>query len=1253
MTKRLIIMLFTIIVSSATELFSQHGILRFEHLTVDDGLSQNTVFGIVKDKYGFMWFGTWEGICRYDGYKFTIFRADESNSKALINNRVNQVLKDSLQNIWVTTSDARVVCKYNYETEDFTRFPIDKVKKYILDSLKHVRAFYRFNAQNKTYSWSILKQNSGLKQIENKTGAQWIYKTESSYRWSLNDDQITDIYLDDHDILWVGTQNGGVNKADTRSKPFSFYSSANNSNTVIKNVVRAICMDQSGNLWIGTENQGILKINRRKNTITYYINNPQNNNSLINNNIRQIYSDRHGYLWFGTKGGLDRFDAHSNRFYHYTRKSAKPIPNNWVFWIMEDHSGYLWIGTFNGIAKYNRKEDCFLAFDPQKTLNNKSVRVILEDRNNKLWVATEGGGITKFTRDSSAGFNEKLTPTHYTYSATNPNSLINNQVLAMLEDKDGYLWIGTNSGLCRFDQIKGEFTRLSVKNGLPDDLIMGILNDNHGHIWISHKKGISRIHTKNFALRNFDAHDGLQGNEFSQNAFFRNKTTGEMFFGGINGFNSFFPDSIKENPFLPKVIFTGLQISNNPVEINQEINGRIILHKSLLLTKEITLTYWDKSFSVEFAALHYSNSKGNNYKYKLENFDKNWITSDASDRKASYSDLPANTYYLKVLASNSDGLWSIDPAVLKITILPPWWLRWWAYLLYLTIIGLIILFSYQYIKSKIQFRNQLVLERLKAEKEKELAQLKMQFFTNVSHEFRTPLSLIIDPLEQLISENVPPPKAKNYYKLMYRSAQRLLNLINQLLDFRKIESGNLPLKISFQDVVPFLKNIAEAFDFHASQRKIHFTFNTTLQSFQLGFDPQKLDKIVYNLVSNAFKYIADQGEITIELSQVHTEPDENGFEEFIMIGVKDNGIGIPAQSKDMIFNVFYQVDNDGNKNQGTGIGLALTKELIKLHKGSITVVSEIGKGSHFRVFLPVLPRSEDTGNSTGFGQQKNTLIDDVEQIAEDMPAQLQIESNEPDQSFQPLLLIVDDNIDVRSYLKENLTEYYQIIESSNGLDGLLKAIELVPDLIISDIMMPGMDGIELCRKLKTDEHTSHIPIILLTAHQSDEYKIEGYETGADAYITKPFSSAVLLTRIKNLLESRHRLRQLFNKGTSLELKKIAINVTDEAFMNKALKLIEENMSETNFDTDMLANNLKMSRSQLYRKIKALTDQTVHDFITTFRMNKAAELLLSGELSISEVAYKVGFTLPTNFTRSFVKQFGETPSRYLESFRKST
>jgi ligand-binding sensor domain-containing protein/AraC-like DNA-binding protein len=661
--------------------------LKFDHLTTDDGLSQNSIYGIVKDKYGFMWFGTWEGVCRFDGYRFIVFRADENNERAITNNRINRIVKDSQQNIWILTADGRNICRYNYDTEDFSRFPPDKVAKNVLDSLHREHFPGLLHAENKLYSWRIIASDGGLSERNKQTGIARTYNAVKFNRWSFNDNNITDLYLDDHDIFWVGTLNGGIQKADTRPKPFRYYYSTPNLRTgIVDNVVKAICQDRAGNIWIGTSNKGVTRLDRTRTIFTHFQHSSSNANSIVSNEIRSIYCDKAGYLWIGTKRGLDRLDPSIPKFYHYSVDGRYPIPHNWVFDVMEDHLGNLWIATFNGIAKYNRGKDSFTGFDAMTTLKNRSARTVIEDRNHKLWVGTEGGGITCLSRDFSEGLEEKLTSVHYTYSASNTNSLINNQVLALLEDKEGMIWIGTNGGLCRLNPSKGIFTRFSIKNGLPDDLIMGLLTDKLGNIWVSHKKGLTCICTKNFTMRNFDLHDGLQGKEFNQNAYYCDKGSGEMFFGGANGFNSFFPDSLTSNPFLPKVVLTGLEVMNQPVKINQSVNGRVILKKSMVMTDTIVFDYQNSSFAVEFAALHYSNPNKNKYRYRLAGLDTCWIATDASNRKASYSNLSPGKYQLQVMGSNCDGLWNPTPAKLTIVILAPWWRTGWVYAFYLAII---------------------------------------------------------------------------------------------------------------------------------------------------------------------------------------------------------------------------------------------------------------------------------------------------------------------------------------------------------------------------------------------------------------------------------------------------------------------------------------------------------------------------------------------------------------------------------------
>lgn len=1245
--------LLLLLVVTQVPLFAQNTPLRFQHLTVEDGLPQNTIQGIAQDKYGFMWFGTWNGLCKYNGYTFTTYQKDAKRKNSIPDNRIHMLFKDSSQHIWISFSNTRAICRYNYETDDFTRYVRDKVAQYIRDSLYRPTRHSNLKVLTNEYTWEIDPVTKLLAQTHHTTGQQRIYKTDPLNPWALNDEYAEFLFLDKGQNLWVGTYTIGINKADTQQKPFGHYNKKyQDTNSLIDNIVRTICEDKQGNIWVGTRNKGVSMIDRANNRYTHYTHNKKDSlNSLISDNIRKIYCDRFGEIWIGTKEGLTRFDPQRNRFYSYSYRGRNKIPSDWIYAITEDSRGYLWIGTRQGLAKYDRQKDRFYAYDPKSTLSGSFVRVIFEDKKKNLWVATEGGGLTKIRRDSSTGFEEKLYPTRFVNNPQDSNSLSSNAVFSMLEDEKGIIWIGTNNGLNRFDPQKNEFTLFSSKDGLPDILIMGILSDGKGHIWISHKKGLTRLDTKTYAMKQYTLREGLQSNEFSEDAYYRSKKTGEMFFGGVNGFNAFFPDRIQDNPYPPdNVFFTDLKILNMPVGINESVNENIILTQPLYLTKEITLTHKDKSIAIEFAALHYANPQGNIYAYMLEGFDKDWIYTNGSNRVASYSNLDPKAYVLKVKAANSDGVWNPIPATLKITVLPPFWKTMQAYVLYWLLFGGLLFLLYQYVVGREKMKNQLLLERIKAEKIEEINQLKLQFFTSISHEFRTPLSLIIDPLEKLLAEEVSPTQAKRYYTIMAASASRLLKLITQLLDFRKSESGHLTLEASYGDIVLFTKAIADTFQLHAEKRSIRFSFEATLPSIIAPFDPDKLDKIIYNLLSNAFKYTPNQGEIRIQLALMAKDTDERGALEVVTIRVEDSGIGIGQNAIDKIFDVFYQVEgNQAYEGEGTGIGLALTKELVKLHTGEITVESEVGRGTCFTVSLPLRNKPLDaspilTGN---LNDPKRAF---PRTFSADEP-EANSEEEYAENGEQALILLVEDNEEIRNYIENELKHTYQVVLATDGMAGFDKAAELMPTLIISDIMMPKMDGIELCKKLKTDERTSHIPVILLTARQSTEYKIEGYETGADAYITKPFSTAVLMARIKNLIDSRRALRERYGKSIIFDPKECEINVTDEAFINRARKIVEENLSNVGFDGEAFADNLKISRTQAYKKIKALTNQTVHDFITTIKLNKAAELLLAGELSIAQVAYEVGYTEPTNFRRSFVKQFGQTPKNYILSVKE--
>jgi ligand-binding sensor domain-containing protein/AraC-like DNA-binding protein len=663
---------------------AQENPLKFHHITVDEGLSQNTIHGIVRDKYGFMWFGTWEGISRYDGYKFDTFRANEMDPNSLPNNRINYLFADSNQNIWISAGENEICC-YNYDTENFTRIRKEKVPSYIIKNLSR-NSYSRKNVRNNRFMWQI--KNSTLLQTDITNSKQICYTKDPFDEWSINDNMLTDLYIDKNGILWLGTENGGINCADTHAKPFENYSySPVSKNSLIDNVIRAICKDQKGNIWIGTQSKGITLFNPNQPVYKHIEKNKLNSNTIISNEIRSLYADDNGFVWIGTKDGLTRYDTKTGQCKNYTSKGTNKIPNDWVFYIMEDHNKHLWIATFNGIAKYNRKDEQFYAYNPDLFLKSKKVRVILEDHKYNFWIATEGGGISLVKRDSANGFHEKLTPIKYYISSSSKKNLLENStVLAMTEDENGILWVGTNNGLYQITPATLQVNKINL-TGFPDNLIMGIVSDYHGFIWVSHKKGLTQINIKNLNYRNFTKADGLQSNEFNQNAYYRDSQSGRVYFGGISGLTAFFPNQIKDNPFYPQILITSLQINNKPVTVHQKIQGRIILEKSLLLTKNIELVYSCNNFTIGFTALHYSNPVENKYQYQLEGYDKNWINSTAAQRSASYSDISSGIYTFKVRAANPDGVWNPLPATLIIKILPPWWRSFWAISIYIIIMA--------------------------------------------------------------------------------------------------------------------------------------------------------------------------------------------------------------------------------------------------------------------------------------------------------------------------------------------------------------------------------------------------------------------------------------------------------------------------------------------------------------------------------------------------------------------------------------
>jgi signal transduction histidine kinase/DNA-binding response OmpR family regulator len=772
-------------------------------------------------------------------------------------------------------------------------------------------------------------------------------------------------------------------------------------------------------------------------------------------------------------------------------------------------------------------------------------------------------------------------------------------------------------------------------------------------------------------FKNYDVNDGLQSNEFNWHAHHLSRS-GEMFFGGINGLNSFFPAAIQDNPHVPPVVFTGFQIFNRPVSFKEKKSP---LSAPIAAAEAITLSHEQNVFSFEFAALDYADPAKNRYRYKMENFDRDW-RDNGTRRMVTYTNLSPGEYVLRVQGANNDGVWNQTGAAIRIIITPPWWRTWWAYTLYAALFVAIMHSLRRYEMSRQRLKHQVEIERLQAEQQQletarlqELDRMKSRFFANISHEFRTPLTLILGPAEQL-EEEVAGARAKEKLDTIRKNAQRLLRLINQLLDLSKLESGKMQLRAAPGDLVEFLRGLTFSFAALAERKRIALRFEARSEKLLAYFDRDKMEKIFSNLLSNAIKFTPEGGVVILDcgfeisdsaipdLGLRHADSKDPAIQnpKSAIINVKDTGIGIPADKLARVFDRFYQVDTSSTREyEGTGIGLALVKELVELHHGTVSVASAVGKGSTFTVRLPlgkdhlapeeVLEISEQYSVTS---EQLSVISDQSPVTSNEQPATSDESerSGDPALAGQPaLILLVEDHAEMRRFVRNELEPNYRVLEAGDGEAGWQQAIEAIPDLVISDVMMPKMNGFELCRRLKSDERTSHVPVILLTAKADQPDKLAGLETGADDYLAKPFDSQELLARVKNLIAPRRALRERFKSQVVLKPSEIAITSVDEAFLKKVMAAVEKHLAEEEFDVETLCREVGISRPQLHRKLTALTGRAANELIRTMRLQRAADLLAKNAGTIAEIAYMVGFSSQGYFTKCFQEQYGLTPREY--------
>lgn len=960
---------------------------------------------------------------------------------------------------------------------------------------------------------------------------------------------------------------------------------------------------------------------------------------ISHNNIKCLYLSEENKLWIGTSGkGINIFDIHQQKIQTLRHEKDNPnsIISDWVYSIVDDHKGSIWIGTYgHGLDRLNQQTGKITHYnknDDSLGISSNSIRYMLVDSKDQLWIGTSKG-LCRYI-DTSNTFDRFFAYEHDT------TTLLSDDIYCIYEDMKGRIWVGTyGGGLNMLNDDYQTFTRYTVEDGLPGHIVYGILEDNSGFLWISTNNGLTRFDPAKSLFRNFDSDDGLPGDEYNYNSFLKT-SQGELFFGGKNGLISFNPNQITINSHIPNVVFTGLKLFNEPVDINDDSG---LLKKQLNETSAIVLKHYQDIITFKFSSLNYINPLKNRYAYRLRGLSESWTETQLPE--ATFMNLHSGNYTLEVKASNNDGLWNEDPIVLGIHVLPPPWKTIWAYLLYFTILSGIIYWIFRFQKSRTNLKHQFDLNQLQMDRQTELHQLKLKYFTNISHEIRTPLTLLITPLENLLKSYKEDQNLYNQLIGLRNNADRLLRLVNQLMDFRKQETGKLELKQAEGNIIKFIAEISLAFQEEAKRRNVTLSFNPHQESVVIWYDRNELEKVIFNLLSNAFKFTDEGGTISIDTER--TEIDVLGKStEAIKIKITNSGKGIPEDKLPMIFDRFYQVEKQGLTEYGSGIGLALSKGIVELHKGTISVESRSKDENQdgYASFTVILPHGNnhitEKNRLPYFKNSESIEVYNFLNEKEDRIETVQTDFHEAN------ILVVEDNSEIRALICQALEPFYTVTEAENGEIAWEIASETIPDLVISDVLMPVMDGLELCQKIKSDYRTNHIPVILLTARTALIHKVSGLQTGADEYIVKPFNMQILMLRIQNLIQLRKRLQEKYSTVLNFLPEQISEESSpDEVFLKHTAEIIELQLMNSQFSVIKLAEEIGMSQSVLYRKIKAITNLSPNEFIRKIRLNKAAQILLSEEAKVAEVGYRVGFNDPKYFSQTFKRQFDLTPSEF--------
>ncbi len=1191
-------------------------------------LSSTNITSLIEDKNDALWICTAKKIDFFDKDSKALksFDYPEHGAPDMVKNYTTKLFEDKDGNIWLGYFGG--LAFFNRVTKTF--------EDYKLNSKKAINSPVRNICQDREGVFWV-GSYSGLHRINIDNKSIDTFKHNVNDSKTLSQNSIYSIIEDAKGDLWIGTWAGGINYLDRNSNNFLTFTVGPNHKHLNYKVVSSIVENETGDLWIGTEGGGLNFYDSKNRQFTYYTHDPKNINSLNTNNVKDIIKSRDGNLWVGThEGGLHFIDLNNRpmKFKHFVniQGNINSLNDNKVTALEEDSNSNIWIGTNEGgVNFYDTHLKKFSTIDDPNNILGKSIFTILKSSNEKTLFV--GGQYGLASIDISS---KKLQKIDFRDKPQGNFSV--NEVISIYAASDNNLWIGTEGdGLYNYNLRTKESKSYGLNEGLPNEIIYGILPDDKNNIWVSSNKGISRLNLDSKQIKNFDETDGLQGNEFNYGACLKTRT-GKLIFGGTSGLTIFDPNNIIEvDSYIPPIQITGFKVRNKP------------FIKKVDSIEELQLAHNQNDFSFDFVALGYAHPNKNQYAYKLEGFDGDW-NYIGNKRTATYTNINPGKYTFLVKTASADGSWSKDVKKVHLFIKSPLWKNWWAYLGYVLIFIILTLTIRKYSLLRIKDRRQLKQERLDREKIEEINRLKLQLFTNISHDFRTPLTLILGPLKRLIDKNEGNGSIQKQLAGMYRNATILLQLINQLLDFRKSEAGKLKLSASKRNIVPFLENIKLSFEELALERNIDYLFKSDKNQYDIWFDKIEMKKVILNILSNAFKFTPKEGQISLSISNVKSNTSDSNK---LKIVIQDNGKGIREQDIPHIFDRYFQLGQHHELRSGTGVGLALAKDIVLLHNGEIFVKSEEGQGTQFTILLP---KGHSHLSENQMIPHENNLESEMSHFPQyDASSVVNIGWTNVDETSEVFIndtlssiLIVEDNIEVRSFIKDIFEGMYNVFEAKNGYEAISIAQSKSIDLIISDIMMPEMDGLKFCSEIKTDITTSHIPVVLLTARTSTKTKQQGYNKGADAYITKPFDADLLKMQVQNLINSRKKLIEKFKKNIILEPSELKLESPDEILLNKLLKVVEDNLSESTFMASTLIEKMHMSQSVLYRKLKVLTGQSISEFIRTIRIKRASQLLLQTNLSIAEIAYEVGFNDLKYFRRCFKKAFEQTPSQYRKS-----